>query len=413
MVYGQNYIPGPRVGHAAVYIGDNIYFIGGQNFNDSILSEIDPASPKSDFFYLDFKRNYGNFLSWEALTKIQYFIVGGQHWDNTNTNYLYRFDIKSNGLSVPIIQGKAPPTRKGMNSVSYEGKIYMFGGQMGSGYDITLFSNFDILDTVNLNWQVGSLVNSPITRTLYTATLVNGVIYYIGGKGENNVYTPMTEIYQYDIVGDAWSLKKAITADTRNMQGPRIGHSAVLVDGKICIYGGSYSSDVTPYPIPPKETIAMLDTITLVWSIPSFTDPHVPNLAFHTATLLFKTMYVAFGNITDVPNRDDKTNKLNCFFKFDDSNIDWYPANSPTTIMTKSPIATIATSSDAKTNPQQPSSQNKIVIVGVSIGLVAVFLTILVVLSLTYRHKKNQVKSGNSDGSDAFKPQERDLTASI
>jgi hypothetical protein len=32
-----------------------------------------------------------------------------------------------------------------------------------------------------MRWEVGSLLNAPLPRVGYTATLVNGVIYYIGG----------------------------------------------------------------------------------------------------------------------------------------------------------------------------------------------------------------------------------------
>jgi hypothetical protein len=68
---------------------------------------------------------------------------------------------------------------------------------------------------------------------------------------------------------------------------------------KIIIYGGLYYNDDTPYGIPSKETIAILDTITLVWSIPPLEDINdIPKLAFHSANMFSETkMLVAFGEL--------------------------------------------------------------------------------------------------------------------
>ena len=63
-----------------------------------------------------------------------------------------------------------------------------------------------------------------------------------------------------------------------------------VVKGKIYIYGGMYITDT-------KETFAMLDISTLVWSIPPLENPNVPNLVYHTATLVDKLMFIAFGKL--------------------------------------------------------------------------------------------------------------------
>jgi hypothetical protein len=63
--------------------------------------------------------------------------------------------------------------------------------------DGTMYNGFDILDTINLSWGVGSLEGAPVPRFGYTATLVNGVIYYIGGftqLGTNRIYDPLSNV---------------------------------------------------------------------------------------------------------------------------------------------------------------------------------------------------------------------------
>lgn len=51
------------------------------------------------------------------------------------------------------------------------------------------------------------------------------------------------------------------------------------------------------YPVAPVNPIALLDTTTLVWSVPPLKDPNIPLLAYHSATLAYKLMLVAFGKL--------------------------------------------------------------------------------------------------------------------
>ncbi|RIA90349.1 hypothetical protein C1645_823484 [Glomus cerebriforme] len=414
VAYGEGFTPRPRLGQAAVLVENKIYYIGGVNYNES-------ESGPSDFFYFDTSSYIWTdlqsqgvnipFTVWHTaniggVNEDSIFIIGGTHYDeidNAYPNYIYRFDTKTNVIDIPEIQGKAPIHRKGVNSISYEGKIYMFGGQIEvNGKDIYLNNLFDILDTVNLNWQVGSLVNSPVASAFYTATLVNGVIYYIGGTSGPDNFSPMTQIYQYDIVGNTWSLKTATAVDLETIPGSRIGHSAVLVlNSKIVVYGGSYYNNDTPYDVPAKNTMVVLDTNTLVWSIPQLDDVNVPKLTSHSATVQFGTMMtVAFGNYTDKPNSEDQTNKSMFTFYFYPDMVKWQEMLLPTsantnTTTSKSQIP--APSGDFIPDTSQTSS--KIIIVCTSIGSVAVVLTILVVLTLVYKHMK-KIKNEDKDQKD-------------
>ncbi|POG76550.1 hypothetical protein GLOIN_2v1838068 [Rhizophagus irregularis DAOM 181602=DAOM 197198] len=374
----------------------------------------------SDVFYLNINFTDANRLEFTDLTsqinlpltifhdselggvnKDLIFIIGGVNWKDPDTSHVYSLNTKTNELSVPIVQGKVPPSRKGMSSVIYEGKFYLFGGQAATtGINTLYFNDFNIFDTINLNWQVGSLVNSPTARILHSATIVNGVIYYIGGKTQVTVYPPLTEIYQYDIVGNTWSLKEATAADPKFMPGSRAGHTSILIDGKIVIYGGFFSSDDIQNKLPAKETIAILDVNTLVWSIPEFdarVDNPIPKLFLHTATAVGEVMFIAFGNFTDKPDGFDQTNKDIYIFVFG------YPQIFSSSLSLIKNMANaneaqpqIPTSTNTNINPQQPSSLSKVVIVGISIGSVSLVLTILSVLSIAHykRTKKSKVQLG-------------------
>jgi hypothetical protein len=193
-VYGQ-FIPGPRLGHTANTIGNKIYFIGGYDFANTIMP--------SEIFYFNEETETWEDIKSQGINlpfKVEHtaniggtnqdiiFIIGGLIGD---TNLLYQFDIKTNIVSIPIIQGKIPASRAFMSSVSFEGKIYVFSGQNSNDM---YYNSFDILDTINLRWEIGNLINAPAPRSKHTSTLVNNVIYYIGGMQPDGAYISMDDV---------------------------------------------------------------------------------------------------------------------------------------------------------------------------------------------------------------------------
>ena len=193
IVYGQ-FIPGSHVGQRAVLVGSKLYFIGGDDNDESDTT--------SDVFYFDNGAELSStgllqFVDLKNQATFPYvgfhvageggvnqdliFISGGYQLTANSPNVVYQLDTKTNTVTTPTIQGTNPPRRKDMDSVSYQGKIYIFGGRIVVNSTNTFFNNFDILDTINLNWEVGTLVGAPQPIFGYTSTLVNGIIYYIGG----------------------------------------------------------------------------------------------------------------------------------------------------------------------------------------------------------------------------------------
>jgi N-acetylneuraminic acid mutarotase len=202
-INGQ-FIPGPRSGHTATLVGGNkIYFVEGYNFSDII-----PTT--SDMFYLggdplkwvdlnsmingvNLPFKFGHTANIGGLNQDSLFFIGGKQPPNTNP--VYQFDIKTNKISTPQTTGIAPEqNRLFMSSVVYQGKIYLFGGNDFTNLNL-LYNSLYIFDTISMNWEAGSLINAPPPTTKCTATLVNGVIYYIGGiMNKDNLHTQMTDV---------------------------------------------------------------------------------------------------------------------------------------------------------------------------------------------------------------------------
>jgi hypothetical protein len=203
IVANGQFVPEPRVGHTATLVGvDKIYFVGGYKFSD-----IEPTT--SDMFYLggdpfkwvnlnsmingvNLPFKHGHTANIGGLNQDSIFFIGGLQLPNTNS--VYQLDIKANKIITPITTGVAPEQNRAfMSSVVYQGKIYLFGGN-----DLTdlnyLYNSLYIFDTISMNWEVGSIINAPPPTTSGTATLVNGVIYYIGGTNMNDLHVPMTDV---------------------------------------------------------------------------------------------------------------------------------------------------------------------------------------------------------------------------
>ncbi|CAB4478099.1 galactose oxidase [Rhizophagus irregularis] len=397
-VNGQ-FIPGPRSGHTATLIGNKIYFIGGYNF----------TTPKeSDIFYYngiawvelnnqvsgqgaDMPPKLGHTANVGGRNQDLIFIIGGDEFSK-----VYQLDTKTNNVTSPTILGVTPIINSlvFMSSVSYGGKIYLFGG---GEFDIktdlyTLQHSLFIFNTINLNWEDGSQVGAPPPRYRHTATLVNELIYYIGGIQMNNSYVSypsMSDIYRYSTISNTWSSAVARMAPG-NTPGPRLGHSAVLVEGKICIFGGSIDN------LSPKESIAMLDTSTLEWSIPSFKNPRrpnmptLPNLIYHTATLVDKRMLVAFGNDTDksVDAVNGYKGLNNDFYIFDFNDFQWYITTADELTNPSSNIPKLFSSSSAGISSNKP-----LTIALLSVGIILGVAIVGTVIFVYYRRKKNQSKN--------------------
>jgi hypothetical protein len=201
VIYGQNFIPGPRIGQEAVSIGDKIYYIGGRGYIKFKNSTF------SNFFYsvankwVDLTSQGVNLpiIVSNVIANIGgenqdlIFIMGDVGGGSEVKDEVFQFDTKTNTLTTPLIQGKIP-SYASINSVSYKGKIYISG--VFTVGDVP-YNSVDILDTINLSWGIGSLEDAPLIRYEHTVTLVDEIIYYIGGfqmGAEKTDMVPMEKV---------------------------------------------------------------------------------------------------------------------------------------------------------------------------------------------------------------------------
>ncbi|EXX76649.1 uncharacterized protein OCT59_027799 [Rhizophagus irregularis] len=296
--------------HTATLIDDKLYILGGSDLNEKLLKE---------FFYLDVSVPFNTQeLSWQDLSNIN--MVPPHDSATTtkggaNNNTLFLYGGFSNDPKMPLVYtfdpqhiAWNPPKITGINTViKYEltgvmnynnGKFYLWSGNI----DVGISNNMLILDTINLNWEMGSIVNAPSSRCNYGAALLpNNKIIYIGGMNDDTIKfdrktlniiqgaaLTLNEVYIYDMINDSWDTK--ITSG--KIPSNRGGFSAILgLDGqRIIIYGGIFNN-----PGYLDTSLYVLDLNDFNWYVPKISGKIPKPRAYHKANVIGKYMVISFG----------------------------------------------------------------------------------------------------------------------
>ncbi len=223
----ESFTPVGRIGHSSVLVENKLYFFGGADggcFNEVFYLDVSKSfdfavPPWVDLAGIPFKSCWGTV----SLNDVQQTIyLFGGHMDDLTTNKdafisnVHSFDLNSLTWNVPNIKGIPPKRRKYLKSVIDDtGKIYIFGGYTDKYFGESgpaHFNDMVILDTVGLSWSISTPVDSPASRSGYTATLLSsGVIVYIGGEEEDEVegfhQVSINQIDLFDTKSLTWSVK--------------------------------------------------------------------------------------------------------------------------------------------------------------------------------------------------------------
>ncbi|PKY48536.1 hypothetical protein RhiirA4_464166 [Rhizophagus irregularis] len=227
------------------------------------------------------------------------FLYGGFSNDPTMA-LVYTFDSQHIVWNPQKITGIDTINRKYKLTgvMGFNGKFYLWGG----GTDNGIVNDMLILNTINLNWEKGSLVNAPAPRYNYGATLLpNNKIIYMGGQIQGATYNPNTliavegvtltlsEVYIYDMTSDSWDTK--ITSG--EIPSNRCCFSTVLgLDGqRIIIYGGIFNN-----PGFFDTTLYVLNLANYSWYIPKISGKIPKSRILPKANVIGKYMVISFGD---------------------------------------------------------------------------------------------------------------------
>jgi N-acetylneuraminic acid mutarotase len=129
-----------------------------------------------------------------------------------------------------------------------DGKIYAIGGSPGLP-GVAWVEEYDP-GTDTWTWKT----DMPTARSTAASSVVNGMIYVIGGRTAL-FGVPLSTVEQYDPATDTWTTKA-------NMPTARgLGISSSVVNGKIYVFGGGLSYQGTPL-----STVEQYDPATDTWT---------------------------------------------------------------------------------------------------------------------------------------------------
>ncbi|KAH7176561.1 hypothetical protein EDB81DRAFT_897866 [Dactylonectria macrodidyma] len=238
--------PGPRVGHSSLLVGNAFIVYGG----DTKIDETDvldetlyllntstrqwsralPAGPRPS-------GRYGHSLN---ILGSKIFIFGGQV-EGFFMNDLSAFDL--NQLQMPnnrweiLVAGdtspKLPAARTNHSMVTYNDKMYLFGGTNGFQW----FNDVWCYDPALNTWtQLDCIGYIPAPREGHAAALVDDVMYVFGGRTEEG--TDLGDLAAFRISSRRWYTFQNMGPSPS----PRSGHSMTTVGKSIVVIGGEPST---------------------------------------------------------------------------------------------------------------------------------------------------------------------------
>ncbi|RAH42082.1 putative cell polarity protein (Tea1) [Aspergillus brunneoviolaceus CBS 621.78] len=243
--------PGPRVGHASLLVGNAFIVFGGD-------TKVDESDTLDDTLYLlntssrQWSRSippgprpagrYGHTLN---ILGSKLYVFGGQV-EGFFFNDLVAFDL--NQLQNPANKweflirnsheggpppGQIPPARTNHTIVSFNDRLYLFGGTNG----VQWFNDVWCYDPrVNAWSQLDCVGFIPTPREGHAAAIVNDVMYIFGGRTDEGI--DLGDLAAFRITTRRWySFQNMGPAPS-----PRSGHSMTAFGKQIIVLAGEPSS---------------------------------------------------------------------------------------------------------------------------------------------------------------------------
>ncbi|KAF3350234.1 hypothetical protein VD0002_g6087 [Verticillium dahliae] len=243
--------PGPRVGHSSLLVGNAFIVYGGDtkveetdvldetlyllNTSTRQWSRALPSGPRPS-------GRYGHSLN---ILGSKIYVFGGQV-EGYFMNDLSAFDL--NQLQMPnnrwelLIQnsdsggpppGQVPPARTNHSVITYNDKMYLFGGTNGYQW----FNDVWCYDPALNEWsQMDCIGYIPVPREGHAATVVDDVMYIFGGRTEEGA--DLGDLAAFRITSRRWYTFQNMGPSPS----PRSGHSMTTVGKQVVVVGGEPSS---------------------------------------------------------------------------------------------------------------------------------------------------------------------------
>ncbi|KAH6620168.1 hypothetical protein C7974DRAFT_363547 [Boeremia exigua] len=245
--------PGPRVGHASLLVGNAFIVFGG----DTKLADNDDLDDTLYLLNTSTKHwsralpqgprptgRYGHTLN---ILGSKIYIFGGQV-EGFFFNDLVAFDLNSlqssasrwevllpNTKDQASPQGRSPPARTNHSVVTWQDKLYLFGGTDG----VVWFNDVWTYDPRTNSWtELDCIGYIPVSREGHSAALVNDTMYIFGGRTQEGV--DLGDLAAFRISSRRWYMFQ----NMGHSPSARSGHSMTAFGKHIVTLAGEPSSSV-------------------------------------------------------------------------------------------------------------------------------------------------------------------------
>ncbi|KAL9619823.1 MAG: hypothetical protein Q9160_005563 [Pyrenula sp. 1 TL-2023] len=243
--------PGPRVGHAALLVGNAFIVFGGDTKledNDQLddtLYLLNTSSRQWSRASPPGQRPVGRYGHTLNILGSRIYVFGGQV-EGLFFNDLMAFDL--NNLQNPVNQweylirnsaeggpqpGQIPPARTNHTVISYQDQLFLFGGTNGTQWFNDVWSYDPRTNTWSQQDCIGYI---PQPREGHSAALVGDVMYIFGGRTEEG--TDLGDLAAFRIASKRWYTFQNMGPSPS----PRSGHSMTAHGKQIIVLAGEPSS---------------------------------------------------------------------------------------------------------------------------------------------------------------------------
>ncbi|RMZ72919.1 cell polarity [Pyrenophora seminiperda CCB06] len=246
--------PGPRVGHASLLVGNAFIVFGG----DTKLADNDDLDDTLYLLNTSTKHwsralpqgprptgRYGHTLN---ILGSKIYIFGGQV-EGFFFNDLVAFDLNSlqssasrwevllpNTTEQVSPQSKSPPARTNHSVVTWNDKLYLFGGTDG----LTWFNDVWTYEPRSNAWtELDCIGYIPVAREGHSAALVNDTMYIFGGRTQEGV--DLGDLAAFRITSRRWYMFQ----NMGHSPSARSGHSMTSFGKHIVVLAGEPSSSIS------------------------------------------------------------------------------------------------------------------------------------------------------------------------
>lgn len=163
------------------------------------------------------------------------YLLGGRS-ANLPLKDLWKFDPVQSIWEELKCRGNRPPCLQEHTMVCWKNVIYVFGGEIG--FASTGETPLWILDLSAQTWRKhhvrSSSVHQPSGRRGHSAVVYDGIMHVFGGY--QDLRGSSSELWTFDLASERWNL--LMTPSYFEQPPPRHNHSCIVHDGAMWIYGG-------------------------------------------------------------------------------------------------------------------------------------------------------------------------------